>query len=737
MDEPSVLDYLKAKLMPWKYHLPEPEDNSATILISEEKPDPITVPFDELIDSGRENEFEIKTKRNLSLRIPPGLFLALLFAILGQILLEPPSRKIEIAIFFYFVSAILIILTAIKKAPVFDRKQDKFDDVIDTDLDNRGLIALGVSFFALLIAFLTFKVTDFHDIRFDSINLFYWLLSLASFCYAVLDRSAIRISIAGIIERIKSRVIHVKITPWIIFGIFSIILIFFFRFYRLNQVPGEMFSDHAEKLLDVNDVLNGEFHVFFVRNTGREFIQFYLTALIALIFKTGVSFISLKIGTAIAGFLTLPYIYKLGKEIGNRWIGLLAFLLTGISYWHNVISRVGLRFPLYPLFAAPVLFYLIRGIRRKRRNDFVYAGIALGLGLHGYSSFRFVPIAVIFVVVLYLLHARRKLDRTNIVFGLIIIMISSFIIFLPLFKFTLISPSDVNYRALSRLGTIERSYPEPVLNIFFQNLLNAETMFFYSDGNTWVHSIPFRPALDFITAAFYFVGSMIVLIRYIKHRDWEDLFLLISVPLLMMPSILSLSFPEENPSLNRTGGAIIPVFILAAIGFEGVFSQLWQQARNYGGKIITVCLATVLFIAACINNFNLVFNQYDQQFLAGAWNTTQIGTVVRGFVDSIGNIDDAYVVPYPHWVDTRLVGINAGFVTKDLALWPDQFSLSQENGNAKLFIIKPENVDATDLLKGMYPDGALYNYDSGRPGKDFLIFSVSPDIISLPSGVIP
>jgi len=43
-------------------------------------------------------------------------------------------------------------------------------------------------------------------------------------------------------------------------------------------VPGEMFSDHAEKLLDVGDVLNGKLSIFFPRNSGREAIQMYLTA---------------------------------------------------------------------------------------------------------------------------------------------------------------------------------------------------------------------------------------------------------------------------------------------------------------------------------------------------------------------------------------------------------------------------------------------------------------------------
>ena len=72
--------------------------------------------------------------------------------------------------------------------------------------------------------------------------------------------------------------------------------------------------------------------------------------------------------------------------------GLFALLFAGIGYWPNVISRVGLRFPLYPLFVAPTLYYLLRGLRTRNRNDFILSGLFLGLGLHGYSPIRILPI---------------------------------------------------------------------------------------------------------------------------------------------------------------------------------------------------------------------------------------------------------------------------------------------------------------------------------------------------------
>ncbi len=147
-------------------------------------------------------------------------------------------------------------------------------------------------------------------------------------------------------------------------------MIAFFRIYNLAGVPSEPTSDHAEKLLDVYDVSQGLTHIFFPRNTGREAIQMYLTLVVSWIFGTGLSFLSLKIGTVICGLATLPYLYLLGKEFGGKRIGLLAVFFAGIAYWPNVISRFGLRFPLYPLFVAPTLYYLIRGLRNSQPQRF-------------------------------------------------------------------------------------------------------------------------------------------------------------------------------------------------------------------------------------------------------------------------------------------------------------------------------------------------------------------------------
>ncbi len=509
----------------------------------------------------------------------------------------------------------------------------------------------------------------------------------------------------------------------------------YFRFVQLAQVPGEMFSDHAEKLMDVSDVLRGQYSIFFPRNTGREAVQMYLTAAVSQVFGTGLSFLSLKIGTALAGLFTLPYIYLLGKEVGNKRVALAAVALAAVAYWPNVIARVALRFALYPLFTAPTLYYLIRGLKRSRWNDFLLAGIALGLGLHGYSPMRIVPVVIVIIFGVYLVHTQSKGQRKEAMMGLLALAFVSFLVFLPLFRYMLSDPDMFGYRAFSRMGTTERTFPGSPIAIFFNNTWKAWIMPFWDNGGIWVHSIPTRPALGVVSAASYFIGLVMLVVRYIRKRNWLDLTLILSVPLLMLPSILSLAFPEENPSLNRTGGAYVVIFLIAGLGLESILTALFEKSQIWLGRVCTILLAVGLFLGAAIQNYDLTLHQFADQFMRGAWNTSQMGEVIRGFADLSGDRDSAYVVPYPHWVDTRLVGINAGFPEKDYALWPEEIPLTLANPDAKLFLVKEEDQATLDILHETYPEGWFEKYENPLPGKNFWMFFVPPEKVDYPEPI--
>ncbi len=724
--EPTVLDYVKAFLMPWKGKPPalSTQERAPAQPVLEAKEE-ISLPSEtDILEPEAEKKVEaaiFPSPTQEPVRLPMGwrTLLAFVLAVVGQSFLEPPRQQVSVALVFYGLAIVALIFALLSKEWVLPEYAAESSPPMAVSV-NRNPLLLSIPL--LLLAFIFFSGN-----RFTSLNLILWLFGIMALVAAFYLPSGRGVSLKSKIRSFfRAPQVIVRITPWSVLVFLAIGLVVFFRFYRLKEVPGEMFSDHAEKLMDVAEVLQGQTSIFFPRNTGREAIQMYLTALIAIVAGTKLSFMSLKIGTALAGVLTLPFIYLLGKEIGGKRVALLAFLLAGVAYWANVISRIGLRFPLYPLFAAPTLYFLIKGLKHRTRNDFIWAGIFLGLGLHGYSPARLVPVVVIVAVLIYLLHRQSDGNRRGAVIGLLLLAITSLAVFLPLLRYALSDPDMFAYRALTRLGETETVYPAPVGIVFLSNLWKSMIMFFYKNGNIWVHSIPNRPALDVISAALFFLGSLLVFIRYIRQRHWLDLFLLVSIPLLMLPSILSLAFPEENPSLNRSSGAIVPVFILAAVGLDAVIRSIERRYPTGYQRLVPLALTLILLFFISSANYDLVFRQFDRQFMAGAWNTSQIGAVIRAFSQSQGNPDTAYVVPYPHWVDTRLVGINAGYPMKDYALWPDQFETTLSEPRAKLFVINPRDEDAVHKLQEFYPAGWLYYYDVELEGKDFLLFFVPP-----------
>ncbi len=638
---------------------------------------------------------------------PWALLIGLGLALTAQRMMEPPGRNWQLGLIAYAVALAAWGWAAIKgQWPIPNLAPARWEADAEGPVRVRT-IPLAVGVLLGLWAFVAFGGN-----RFTLFNTLLWL-------------GAVGFTAAAFYAPRRTQSLWRCQPAWIVALSGVALLALYFRYVHLTSVPAEMFSDHAEKLLDIADVLAGKTRIFFPRNTGREAIQMYLTACIIKCLGTGFSFLSLKIGMTTMGLLTLPFIYLLGKELGGKWVGFWALLFASFAYWPNVIARVALRFALYPAFAAPTLYFFVRGLRHGRRNDFIWAGIFLGLGVHGYSPSRMVPLTLLAGVALFLLHRREPDRRKRALIGLAITAWLSFMVFLPLFRYMLGHWHIFFYRGATRLGQVERPYPGNPVVIFFSNLFKAWLMPFWDNGEIWVHSIPHRPALDWISAALYALGLVVALIRYGRRKTWEDAFLVVSIPLLMLPSILSLAFPNENPSLNRTGAAYIPIFVLVGMGADALRVAL-RAWRPRIGQWAGVGLIAVLALGAAYANYGLVFHQYAEEFRLGAWNTSEIGAVVHEFVAEGGSPHAVWVVPYPYWVDTRLVAINAGLFPQitDLALPREQLESTLSVPPPKLFIVKPEDSETLDALQHLYPNGVVRLYRSPTPGKDFLMFYV-------------
>ncbi|MCC7360197.1 MAG: glycosyltransferase family 39 protein [Anaerolineales bacterium] len=557
-----------------------------------------------------------------------------------------------------------------------------------------------------------------------------WVLSLAAWMAALWDwrtppaemarRSLARLGALAETKGLAIPLSRVALVFLIVLGIGA-----YFRFAQLDAIPPEMTSDHVEKLFDVNDVLNGRHPVFFERNTGREPLQFYFAALLIELFHTGVTHLTLKLTGAIAGLVMLPFMFLIGKELEDTEFGLWAMLLAGMSFWAVAISRVGLRFPLTPLFVAPMLWFLLRALRRNSRNDFLLAGLTLGLGLYGYSTIRLVPLVIVLAVVIWLIWSPPGRSRRQLIANTILLFATTFFTFLPLYRYA-ISPDNIFwYRSFSRLTGEEQAINGSVIQIFLENNWNALRMFNYLGDQVWVNTLPGKPSLDYITGALFLFGVAFALGRVVFRRDRVALFLLLALPVLLLPSTLSVAFPNENPSVVRAGGAIPVVFTLTAYPLWLLWKRLravWPGLRGlWARRLIFGAMVTAVFVV----NSDMYFRQYPRQYLGGAENASEIGAVVRDFAQSIGSYDRAWMCLHPYWADTRAVGIYAGQVGWEQVLPPDQLGQLAGDPRPLLIVMHPQGQDCIAAARQLFPTGTLTLRHSARdPNHDYLLFFV-------------
>lgn len=709
MEEPSLLDYLKGRLFPHKYPPVElPEEWFGETEAEQAPPEPAIPPL---------REPAAPAPRPA---LPWRMLMALALALLAQALLgmgEGPTRFLG-AVFLLATVAALLWAERKGEAPW----APSLPDAQSPDPATVDLYSLGGGLVLLALAFLTSGNLKFNLVNLTFLGLGLWLTARA-FWLPGEQRQPWWPRLRRAWERVRQ---GLTIRGEGLAAIIAVGVILFFRFYRLAEVPPEMNSDHAEKILDILRVLNGQTLIFFPSNGGREALIFYLNAALHRWLGLPLGFTLLKVTSVLIGLAALPFLYALGLELGSRRLAWGATLLAGIAYWPNVVSRFGLRLPFYFLFTAAVCYFLVRGLRSGRRNFLVLAGLTLGVGFYGYTADRILPLLALFGLGLYGLHQRSPQRGRLVAFGLVVIVVLSVAALLPMLRFALEQPNAFFYRTLSRLGEVERPLEAPPWTIFLGNVWRALTMFSADAGEIWPVSVPHRPALGVVSGALFYLGAVALVVRYRKERHWLDLFLLLSIPILQLPSTLSLAFPAENPNLYRTGGAFVPVFLMCGLALDGLMRQVEHAWKGANGQRLAWGMALLLFALAALQEYSLTFRLYAQQYRAAAWNSTEMGEVARSFITTMGSVETVWVVGYPHWVDTRLVALNAGYPGYDFQIFPGELENTLRYAAAKLFILNPQDQETVVTLRQLYPHGWLMRRSSRTPGKDFLLYLVPP-----------
>lgn len=589
-----------------------------------------------------------------------------------------------------------------------------------------GLGGLGLSFIAL-------RFTENNE--FTTIGFYAWLLSILLWVTALAPQgNGPLIWARGVVAQAR----QIRWRSGSVLALAAILLLgAAFRLSDLNGVPPEMTSDHVEKILDSYGVLNGQHNVFFANNGGREPFQMYAMALLAQLPGLGFNHFTLKLLSALEGLIAIVFIYWMGREVvgeenrrfGNL-VGLVLAALVAASYWHTALSRLGLRIVLTTIVTAALLVFLARALRHNRREDFIKAGLVLGFGLYTYQAVRMLPVVILAgIAIAFLFHAQNWRARGRYLLNLSVLVIIAFVIFLPMFGFSIQYPNDFWRRTQGRLlgddlittteadGTIierQATLAERLeafnanLPILAANVRTALLMFNWKGDVAWISGSPNQPAMDTFTGALFIIGLAAWAARMVRRRDPFDWLVPLALVIMLMPSALSIAYPIENPSHTRTSGALPEAYLIAALPLALMMQSITGLMPGRRGTAAAVGLAAVIVLGGYSANTRTYFVGHYNAYIDSSFPYSEAGQVLRGFVDSDGGYGNAFMIGFPHWWDHRALAIDAGRPD-----WP--------NGIVSM-------ADLKNIMAIAYQKTGIFHLD---PEKDLLFFLSAEDDASL------
>ncbi len=537
----------------------------------------------------------------------------------------------------------------------------------------------------------------------------------------------------------------------------AVLLAALFRFGPGDAAPPEMTSDHVEKLLDVLRIEEGARPVFCYSNGGRESLHFYFLVLLRAFSGLPLSFPLLKLGSVLEGLLSVLATACLARELvrgvaKDAWIAdaaaVAAASLLAIGHWHVLLSRLGLRLVLAPLFFAVVSIPLARGVRTGSRRAFASCGLLLGLSLYGYQANRVLPLLVV-TAILAALAVRRESPRAKeLLSGLVTTTALSAAVAVPLLRYAADSPAFFWERMTGRIlgdgpGAGSWSGQLSALTsksgVLLDNLGRTLAMLHHRTDASWFCGVPTgAPALDPLTGLLLVAGLAAFLVTGWRRSDPAFLLPLLGLGIGLFPSVLAISHPGEVPHAARSGGALPFAAALAGYAVALLLSTGLRGPGNGRRRIASILVLLLAFSGAAAWNADVYFRRAMEAYRAAAQPHRAAGAAVREFVRRTGARGNVFILPFPNWLDHRAVVLEAEGTDFDIV--PERADdqafadLAARKATTKnpfaprldsLFLVHPSDREGATWLRRRFREGRFEDL-SLRTGRPLCVFETPP-----------
>ena len=372
-----------------------------------------------------------------------------------------------------------------------------------------------------------------------------------------------------------------KSTVFIFLATALLLLGFWLRVHQLASLPTGLSADEATHAVDGLQISqSGSFPIY--EDFGRpEPLYNVFMALGALFF--GPHLFTFRLISVLAGVLTIAAVCWAMRQCvpdsspATRWaVALVAAAALTVCLSHITLSRALYRAILQPFFMLLFIGFLLRGLRKGRRRDFVLSGLNLGICLYTYTAALAVP-ASLAAVVLSLLIFQRKRWKSWLP-NLIVLAVIFAILLAP------IAVRFLNERqsVVGRAGDVSNAQNGTLIQSFSRVLTQFEGR---GDPNPQynVDSVPLIPPAF---TALFSLGLLALLVRVRQPSSW----LIVSLLLLCTLPVVA---ANEIPHGLRIMGefAVFPLVIGAAVAFLlALANHLPRQLRRSAYAVLALLI---------------------------------------------------------------------------------------------------------------------------------------------------
>ena len=314
-------------------------------------------------------------------------------------------------------------------------------------------------------------------------------------------------------------------------------------FYDVPKNPVGFFVDEASIAYNAHTIAQsgtdeyGYTFPLYFRAFGEYKSPVYIYILSAVFWFTGPSVLVARMLSAVAGLAAAVVFGILAAQLARRrLVGVIVFLIAGLTPWLFEISRLVFEVALLPVILALFLLLLQRAAKREQWSWLIAAGLGglLGLMTYTYSVGRL--LALLFALGLAFFFTRqrwRKVVLTWIIFGLTLLPLGVFTLRHPgalseRFKFvTFLKPGDTHSQIALR---------------FVQNYVenfSPRRWLAYGDPEPR-HHLPGMGSLLFGAVALAALGLIVVLLRYRSYAWWR--FIIYGLLVSPIPAALTLDY---------------------------------------------------------------------------------------------------------------------------------------------------------------------------------------------------